>query len=122
MSRQVLVVDDADDIRAIAQLGLEMSRDWTVLTATSGPEALALAASHQPDVILLDLMMPEMDGKATLQSLKSNATTEQIPVILLTAKQSSLSQQAQTLGAAAVLTKPFRPLLLADEICQILGW
>jgi CheY-like chemotaxis protein len=123
MNREVLVVDDADDIRAITQLGLEMSRGWHVLTANSGQDALQMAATHAFDVILLDMMMPEMDGALTLRHLKADSRTESIPVILLTAKGTPLSSaEIQRLGANAVLGKPFHPLQLADQICNILGW
>jgi len=66
MSKCVLLVDDEEDVLAVTRMGLEMSAGWKVLTATSGKEAVAIATEHQPDVILLDWMMPEMDGRATL--------------------------------------------------------
>lgn len=117
MSQCVLLVDDEEDARSIIKLGLQMSTDWTILTASSGQEALNLAAVHQPDVILLDMMMPEMDGRATLQYLKANPDTRFIPVILATAKvHPSETDSFQQLDVIAVLTKPFRPLELAEQI------
>jgi CheY-like chemotaxis protein len=117
MTKCVLVVDDEEDIRAITQMGLEMGAGWTVLTAGSGEEALAIAAANQPDVILLDVMMPDMDGWATLQQLKANPATQQIPVILATAKiQPSERENFTDLEVAAIFTKPFRPLQLANQI------
>lgn len=119
MSKCILIVDDEDDVREVTQLGLEMGTDWTVLTAASGIEAIAIAAERQPDVILLDLMMPEMDGRATLKQLKATDATRAIPVILVTAKaQQSNLQDFEDLDIAAVIAKPFRPLKLAAEISQ----
>jgi len=74
-NKTILIVDDEEDVRAITQMGLEMSVGWTVLTASSGKEALKIALEQQPDVILLDWMIPDMDGRVTLQHLKSNAQT-----------------------------------------------
>jgi CheY-like chemotaxis protein len=123
VSKRILIVDDEADVRAIAQLGLEMSASWNILTASSGEEALTIAANQQPDVILLDLMMPDMDGQATLQHLKANPATQQIPVILVTAKVQQADQERfARLDVAAVFAKPFRPLELAEQICQALDW
>lgn len=122
MSKCVLIVDDEEDVRAIAKLGLEMAANWTVLTASSGQEGLNLAAQNRPDVILLDLMMPEWDGCYTLKQLKENPDTQSIPVILLTAKvQSPLQESLANLEVAAVFTKPFRPLQLPEQIEQVLA-
>lgn len=121
MSKCVLIVDDEEDVRAIAQLGLEMSVNWKVLSASSGQEALVMAANHQPDVILLDMMMPDMDGRATLQQLKANSATRHIPVILVTAKVQQLDQDSfAELDIAGVFIKPFRPLKLAEQISDLL--
>lgn len=123
MSKSILIVDDEEDVRAIAKLGLEMGASWNVLTAKSGQEALKLAESHHPDAILLDVMMPDMDGRATLSHLKANPETQPIPVILMTAKAQSMSQDSLSgLDIFAVFAKPFRPLQLADQICSVLGW
>jgi CheY-like chemotaxis protein len=121
MAKSILIVDDEADVRDIIQMGLEMATDWRVLSASSGAEALVTAAEQIPDVILLDLMMPEMDGRDTLKQLKTNPHTQNIPVILVTAKAQTL-QQVDTPELAAVLAKPFRPLQLAAEIRKILGW
>lgn len=121
MTKRVLIVDDEPDVRAIIKMGLEMSAGWQILTASSGAEALTIAAAHQPDVILLDVMMPEMDGYATLQQLKANSTTRAIPVILTTAKVHASDQERfADLDVLAVFTKPFRPLNLAQEITAVL--
>ncbi|MBD3886703.1 response regulator [Phormidium tenue FACHB-886] len=123
MHKQILIVDDEEDVRAIATLGLQMGAGWEVLTASSGAEGIAIAAQHHPDAILLDLMMPNMDGRATLQHLKQQPETQSIPVILMTAKvQPSEQHNLHDLDVAAVFTKPFRPLTLAQQIIDALTW
>jgi CheY-like chemotaxis protein len=123
MNKCILIVDDEADVREITKLGLEMATDWTVLTASSGAEALTMAAAEAPDAILLDMMMPDMDGRATLQKLKAQAETQTIPVILVTAKANQNNLETfKDLDIAAVFAKPFRPLKLAAEISQSLGW
>jgi two-component system alkaline phosphatase synthesis response regulator PhoP len=117
MSRRILIVDDEDDIREVAQLCLEVMGDWIVTPASSGQQALELAAKLQPDVILMDVMMPELDGPSTFKLLQQNEATRSIPVILLTAKvQASDRKHFDDLGVAGVIAKPFDPLTLADEI------
>lgn len=121
MNKSILVVDDEEDIRALIQLGLEMQAGWKVLNSNSGEEAIQIAATEQPDVILLDLMMPDMDGKTTLEKLKSNPKTHKIPVILMTAKsKSSVAESFANLEVAAIFTKPLRPLNLAREISEVI--
>lgn len=122
MSKCVLIVDDEEDVRSIAKLGLEMGANWQVLTASSGKEALPIAQASQPDIILLDLMMPDWDGRITLEQLKANPETQNIPVILMTAKnQSSAKTQLAGLEVAAIFTKPFRPLQLSAQITNVLS-
>jgi CheY-like chemotaxis protein len=123
MSYRVLIIDDEEDIRAVAALSLETIAGWEVAMANSGAQGVARAESLQPDAILLDVMMPGMDGRATFVALQKNQLTAKIPVVLLTAKaQQSERQQLATLGVAGVLVKPFDPLTLPDEIAAILGW
>ncbi|MBD1821206.1 response regulator [Cyanobacteria bacterium FACHB-DQ100] len=123
MHKQILIVDDEEDVRAIATLGLQMGAGWEVLTASSGAQGIAIAAQHHPDAILLDLMMPNMDGRATLQHLKQQPETQSIPVILMTAKvQASEQHNLYDLDVAAIFTKPFRPLTLAQQIIDALTW
>ncbi len=122
-TKQVLIIDDEESIQTIVQFGLNLSHNWTVFCASSGMDGLAIAEQSHPDVILLDVMMPEMDGPATFKALKANPATQNIPVILLTAKaQTSDRRQLQTLGVSGVITKPFNSLHLAAEICKILHW
>lgn len=122
-ARRVLVIDDEADIREIAKVSLQLTRNWEVVTAATSQEGIAIAADKQPDVILLDVVMPEVDGLATLQLLKQNPVTQAIPVILLTATvKIATRQQYAQLGAKAVMTKPFDPGTLADQIEAALKW
>jgi CheY-like chemotaxis protein len=117
----VLVVDDDDDIREITQLAIELGGQWSVLTAGNGPAALDLAREHRPLVILLDVMMPGMDGPTTFRRLREDPATEDIPVILLTAKvQVGHRQVWDDLDVAGVIAKPFDPTTLAAEVDEIL--
>jgi two-component system alkaline phosphatase synthesis response regulator PhoP len=121
--KRILLVDDEDDIREVAQLSLEMVGGWEVLTAGSGAEAIRRAEAEHPDAILLDVMMPGMDGPTTFQSLQANPSTRGIPVILLTAKvQSADRKRFEDLGVSGVLSKPFDPMLLAGQVASALGW
>lgn len=122
MSKSILIIDDEEDIRAIAKMGLEMAANWKVITADSGKEGLSQAIALQPEVILLDLMMPDWDGKETLKQLKNNPYTANIPVILMTAKtQGAIASDLANLAIAGVITKPFRPLQLPEQIDEILN-
>ena len=122
MSKSILIIDDEEDVKAIAQMGLEMAANWDVVTASSGQEGLSAAETKQPDVILLDLMMPDWDGKETLQQLKNNPNTANIPVILMTAKtQSAIASELEKLAIVGIITKPFRPLQLPEQIDKILN-
>jgi CheY-like chemotaxis protein len=121
--RRILLVDDEDDIREVAQLSLEMVGGYEVLTAGSGAEAIRRAEAERPDAVLLDVMMPGMDGPTTFQALRANPATAAIPVILLTAKvQSADRKRFEDLGVAGVLSKPFDPMLLAGQVATALGW
>ncbi|HEY9904780.1 MAG TPA: response regulator [Candidatus Sericytochromatia bacterium] len=122
-TKRVLVIDDEDGIREIIQICLEAAAGWEVFTAASGSEGLANAQSTQPDAILLDVMMPDMDGPTTFRQLQANAATQHIPTILLTAK-AKISEQQQfiDLGVTGVITKPFKALDLVNQIRQILNW
>jgi two-component system alkaline phosphatase synthesis response regulator PhoP len=123
MSRTLLLIDDDDDIREIAQLSLELSAGWTVLSAASGAEGLAIAREQQPDAILLDVMMPVLDGPATLAKLREDDRTKGIPVVFLTAKaRPSERDRLAGLDVSGVLAKPFDPMTLADQLQATLGW
>ncbi len=120
---RVLIIDDEDDIREVAALSLEATVGWTIYTANSGKAGIAEAAKQKPEAILMDVMMPEMDGPTTFKQLQLNEATRGIPVILLTAKVQGVDQRRFAgLGVAAVLFKPFDPLTLAQQISDVLGW
>ncbi len=121
--RKILIVDDENDIREVAAMSMEAVCGWSVVQAGSGPEGVRLAQDQHPDAILLDVMMPDMDGPSTLQQLRSNTATATIPVIFLTAKvQSSDRKRFADMGVNAVLAKPFDPMLLCTQIAEALGW
>lgn len=123
MTKRILVVDDEPHIQEVAQICLEMLAGWTVITASSGTEAIQKAEQEQPDAILLDVMMPDMDGLTTFRHLQANPATQLIPVLMLSAKaQSSDSDQYQDVGIKAAIAKPFDPLMLATQIAHVLGW
>jgi len=123
MPRKILLVDDEDDIREVAQLSLEMTAGWDVAVARSGPEAVAMAAAERPDAILMDVMMPEMDGPTAVRALRADPATADIPVVLLTAKtQAADRRRFEELGVAGVLSKPFDPMELAGQVARALGW
>jgi CheY-like chemotaxis protein len=122
-AKRILLVDDEIRLRNVIQACLENLGGWTVLTAASGREALHKANTEKPDAILLDMMMPDMDGFTLLQQLQSNLDTQSIPVILLTAKvQASNHDRYSQLDVAGVIAKPFEPLKLAEQVTEILGW
>jgi CheY-like chemotaxis protein len=119
----VLIVDDEPDIREVAQVSLEMMGGWQVLTSDSGRDGLAKAKSTQPNAILLDVMLPDMDGPTTFQNLQADPLTAHIPVIFLTAKiQPADRARFTNLGVTAVIAKPFDPLTLAKQVAEVLGW
>lgn len=123
MSRKILLIEDEDDIREIAQASLELTRGWEVHAAASGRAGIALAGEVRPDAILLDVMMPDLDGPATLAALRANEATRAIPVIFLTAKVHTLEVARLTdLGVQGVLAKPFDPMTLGDQLAATLGW
>lgn len=118
---KVLLVDDDPSIRQIGNLSLRNIGKWQVLVAASGEEAVALVLREAPDVVLLDYMMPGLDGPATLRHIREHASAEQLPVIFLTAKndQAELAEML-ALGAKGVIIKPFAPLLLPGQIRQLI--
>ena len=118
---KVLIIDDEEDTRSIASMSLSILGGLEVLEAESGQDGINKAESEQPDVILLDMMMPVMDGSQTLIALQANPGTKKIPVIFLTAKaMSSEIERLKRMGAIGVLTKPFDPTILANQVRAIL--
>ena len=117
-----LVVDDEEDVRFVAQMSLGRVGGMDVIVASSGEEGVARARTECPDFILLDMMMPGMDGAATFRALRLESGTAAIPVVFLTAKaMSSEVERLKDLGAKGVVLKPFDPMTLAAEIRTILG-
>jgi len=122
-SKTVLIVDDEADIREVARASLEIVAGWDVLTAASGPEALAIGSEKRPDAILLDVMMPGMDGIDTFQKLREDDSTRNIPVLFLTAKvQLSDRRRFAKLEVAGYIPKPFDPMRLGKTVADLLGW
>lgn len=122
MRRTVLVIDDDPDIRAVAKTSLELVGGFRVILADSGQRGVAIAHENPPDAIILDLMMPDLDGRNTLAQLKGYSETATIPVIMLTAKVQADKRELVGRGAAGVLAKPFDPMQLSAQVCEILGW
>ncbi len=121
--KRVLVIDDEERIQEVVQTCLEILQSWQVILASSGLEGLQKAAIEMPDVILLDISMPDIDGFTTLEKLRENPLTQIIPVILLTAKVQPIDQaQFKGLDISGLIVKPFDPMQLAVQIAEILGW
>ena len=122
-TKSILIIDDDLSILQVAKLSLKRGAGWTVVTANSGEAGIALAESEQPDAILLDMMMPGMDGLTTLEKLVASPQANHIPVIFLTAKtQASDRQQLYAAGAKGLIAKPFEPDDLAPKVEAFLGW
>ena len=122
MTMRLLCADDDEDIRTILQLALSLDPELDVELVESGEAALARARVEKFDAILLDGMMPGLDGYETCRQLKAEATTAKIPVIFLTAKtQRAEVDKALAIGAVACLMKPFDPMTLAGELRAALG-
>jgi CheY-like chemotaxis protein len=121
--KRILVIDNEEYIQEVAKICLETVAGWDVQTASSGKEGISKAEAFQPDAILLDVMMPDMDGPTTFEKLQANPTTRDIPVILLTAKiQASDRRRYAELGLKDAIAKPFSPLELAGQVAASLGW
>ena len=117
--RKVLVVDDEPAVRELVRKML--GKDYNVLEAQNGVEAVDMACSHKPDIILMDMMMPVMDGLTACHAIKTNQTTEEIPVIMLTAINYELNKKlsGDVLGAKGYVTKPFTCEALLAEIRRL---
>ena len=114
---RILVVDDEPDIREVVDVSLGLDREFKTRACASGTDALVTAAEWSPSIILLDVMMPLMDGPTTLANLRKNPRTAHIPVLFLTARtQTDEIAQYLSLGAQGVLSKPFNPMTLAASV------
>jgi CheY-like chemotaxis protein len=122
-TKKILVVDNEEYIQEVTKICLETVAGWEVITASSGQEGIHKAEKLQPDAILLDVMMPSMDGLTTFEKLQANPVTQEIPVILLTAKiQASDRRRYAQMGIKEAIAKPFNPLELAVQVANALGW
>jgi len=118
--RTILYVDDDPDIRQIVQMALGLGQGLAVHTGESGEQALALARELQPDLVLLDVMMPGLDGPGTLSRMRADPALSRIPVIFMTAK--AMPQEVArfcAMGAAGVIPKPFDPMRLVQQVVAV---
>ena len=114
---RILHVDDDPDMREVVEISLGIDPGFATRSCSSGEEALVAAVDWQPDIILCDVMMPVMDGPATLMRLRENALTAGIPVIFMTARaQTRELDRFRLLGALGVIPKPFDPMTLAASV------
>lgn len=121
MSLFVILAEDDPDIQLVARLSLKRA-GFTVRVVGNGQEALDAIREQKPDVVLLDWMMPELDGPETCRQLKADPNTSSIPVIFLTAKsQEAEIQRGLSLGASGYVTKPFDALLLGQQVRDIVN-
>ena len=117
---RILYVEDEPDIRAIAKLALEAVGGFVVELCSSGQEALEKAAAFKPDLVLLDVMMPGMDGPTTMECLRKSPPTAPLPIAFMTAKvQTSEIQRYTDMGAIGVIAKPFDPMQLAETVKRL---
>ena len=122
MALRILLIEDDPDIQKMVRLSLKYQGGHEVLVASGGREGLDKAAQENPDLILLDVMMPEMDGYETIKALKSQPGTRHIPVIFLSARaQQAEIQKGRELGASGYLVKPFDPMTLASQLDAIMS-
>lgn len=119
---RLLYVDDEEDIRDVVDFALEDETDIEVAFASDGTQAIALNASFQPDLILLDVMMPGLDGPATLKCIRERAINAMVPIAFITAKvQREEVTHLGSLGVVGVIEKPFDPLALPQRIRELLA-
>jgi CheY-like chemotaxis protein len=120
--QKVLLIDDDPDVRRIGSMSLRKLGGFEVLLASSGPEGIEIAKRARPDVILLDIVMPDPDGWATLARLKKSGATYTIPVIFITGRQIPPNiHECENAGAIGVIVKPFDPLKLPSEVCALVS-
>ncbi len=118
--KRILFVEDEDEIRTVAKMALEAVGGFEVIACASGAEAIAAAPQANADLLLLDVMMPGMDGPAALEALRRIPATARTPVIFMTAKvQPGEVAQYMALGALGVVPKPFSPMEVSDEIRRL---
>lgn len=122
-TKKILLIDDDEIVRKLVQVCLENICDWQVTVASSGRKGLVAIAQAKPDVILLDMMMPDMDGFDFIEKLKTDDGIANIPVVAMTACTNFINHQSFIdLGCKDVISKPFDPITLGSRISRILGW
>ena len=120
VKQKILIVDDEEDVLEILKDNLELM-NFDVITASNGKEAIIKARENMPDLILLDIMMPEMDGHSTARRIKSNVITKHIPIIMITAKgEMEDIVRAGESGVADYILKPYDPMVLKEKINRVL--
>lgn len=123
MKRRVLLIDDDDLIREITELTLVHIAGYEVDSAASGETGIRAAHQHLPDAVLLDVMMPGLDGPSTLEYLRADPVTRDVPVVFMTAKlQPAERSRFERLGVAGVIAKPFDPQEMVAEFARLLSW
>lgn len=123
MTKSILVIDDDADVCKLITMSLARIGGYEVTSASSGPEGLAALTQMQPDAIILDVMMPGMDGPTTLEQIRQNPASADVPVVFLTASVVDADlARLQALPVRGILAKPFDPLQLPGEVAAILGW
>ena len=119
---KILVIDDEEDVRYVARVSLGRVGGMEVIEAASGQEGIEAARAERPDCILLDMMMPGMDGEETLLALRREPDTASIPVVFLTAVGATVeARRIRQLGAKGLILKPFDPMRLASTIDEVLS-
>lgn len=119
---RILYVDDEADIREVAELSLGLNPAWEIRTAGSGVEALSVIDEWAPELVLLDVMMPQMDGPQTLEAIRKRRSADDLPVIFITARVLATDRsRLMGLGATGVIAKPFDPMKLASDVAAIVS-
>ncbi|OYQ62572.1 hypothetical protein B9G53_21765 [Pseudanabaena sp. SR411] len=122
-TKTILLIDDDEMSRWLVQLCLENFVNWQIKVAISGKEGISEIAKAEPDAVLLDIMMPDMDGFTFMQKLRADKLHAHIPIVALTASTNRFSHQSFIdLGCQGVINKPFNTSTLGSQISQILGW
>jgi len=121
--KRILIIDDEPGICQVVQVAFKVMTQWEVLVANSSQAGIAIAETEQPDAILLDVMMPEVDGVSTVEIMQANPKIQPIPIILLTAKaQAKDREKFAHMPIAGVITKPFKAPTLVNQVRAILQW
>ena len=122
-TKTILLIDDEEYICQVVESCVELFSNWQITSTRSGEEGLAASAIAKPDAIVLDMLMPSMDGFAVLKELQADPNLADIPVVLLTARVDLTEpKKIAQLGVQGAISKPFHPTKIASELAKILGW